>query len=272
MSQKININNKILIIPNNKNISKLNYTSFILPLRDFSIGFEVYFEIDEINKLSGIYDIFVIINKFMHKDDINKLESIIKKLKNIKGYFVEDVGLTDIIEKDKIILYQNHITNNYNAINFLRTKGLNNIVVSNELTYNELINIRKNTKSILYYFLINKNIIMYSKRSLISNYYKNYNILSKNNLLVLNESLKKNKLILKEEQNQSIIYNYSTFCGNKYLEVIKDYDYLIINLTLISESESNIILNNIDNINLYNMIECNYYFLENEIKYKVKDL
>ncbi len=272
MPQKGKISNKILIIPNNKSINNYSYTSFILPLKNFSIGFDVYFDIDEINELSNKYIIFIIINKFIHKDDLNILENIISKLKNIKGYFIEDFGLIDIIGKDKVILNQNHIINNYNSINYLKSIGFNNVVVSNELTYKELKKIRENTKSNLYYFLINKNIIMYSKRSLISNYYKNYNINSKNNLVVLNESLKKNKLILKEEQNQSVIYNYKTFCGNKYLDIIKDYDYLIINLTLISEEESKIILNNINNKDLYSMIESDYYFLENEIKYKVKDL
>lgn len=272
MSQKGKISNKILIIPNNKSISNYNHTSFILPLKNYSIGFDVYFDMDEINKLSNKYNIFIIINKFMHKNNIKKLEEIINKLNNIKGFFIEDFGLLDIIGNDKVILNQNHIINNYNSINYLKSKGFNNVVVSNELTYKELKKIRENTKSNLYYFLINKNIIMYSKRSLISNYYKNYNINSKNNLIVLNESLKKNKLVLKEEQGQSVIYNYKTFCASKYLNIIKDYDYLIINLTLIPEEENKIILNNLNNKNLFSMIECDYYFLENEIKYKVRDL
>lgn len=272
MSQKGKISNKILIIPNNKSLSSYNYTSFILPFKNYSIGFDVYFDVNEINELSSNYNIYIIINKFMHKNDISEIKKVINKLNNIKGFFIEDFGLIDIIGKERVILYQNHIVNNYTAINYLKSIGFNNVVVSNELTFKEIKKIKENTNSKLYYFLINKNIIMYSKRSLLSNYYKNYNLDSKNNIIVLSESLKKHKLILKEEEDQSVIYNYDTFCGSKYLDIIKDYDFLIVNLTLLSEEESKIILNNIDNKDLYSMINIDYYFLENEIKYKVKDL
>lgn len=272
MPQTGKISNKILIIPNNKSISNYNYTSFILPLKNYSIGFDVYFDINEINELSSKYNIYIIINKFMHKDDIRNIEVIINKLKNIKGFFLEDFGLIDIIGKEKAILYQNHIINNYKAINYLKSIGFENVVVSNELTFKELKKIKENTNSKLYYFLINKNIIMYSKRSLLSNYYKYYNIDSNKNLIVLSESLKKHKLILKEEDGQSVIYNYDTFCGSKYLNILEYYDYLIVNLTLLNEEESKIVLNNIENKNLHSMINTDNYFLENEIKYRVKDL
>ena len=63
--------NKFIILPNNKNLElydKYNFNSFILPLKDYSIGYNVYFNIDEINELSNKYEIYVIMNKFLQNN------------------------------------------------------------------------------------------------------------------------------------------------------------------------------------------------------------
>ena len=51
---------KYLIIPNKKELKlyeKYNFNTFILPLEDYSIGFDVYFNIDEINELLNEKDL-----------------------------------------------------------------------------------------------------------------------------------------------------------------------------------------------------------------------
>ena len=109
--------NKYLFIPNDRKLNIYNHNSFILPLKGFSIGFDVCFSVQEINELSKSYNIFVIMNKFLHKKDITKIEKIIKSFgDNIKGYLIEDFGLTEFIEKEKVILYPNHIINNYTEL------------------------------------------------------------------------------------------------------------------------------------------------------------
>ena len=102
--------NNFYIIPNNKDILLNN---LILPLEDYSIGFDVYYKVEEINKLSEKYNISVIINKFMHKTDIENIGGILNKLINIKYFFIEDLGLTYFIPKEKVVISQNHIINNF---------------------------------------------------------------------------------------------------------------------------------------------------------------
>ena len=61
---------KYLIIPNKKDLKlyeKYNFNTFILPLKDYSIGFNIYYDIDEINELSKECNIYVIINKLLHR-------------------------------------------------------------------------------------------------------------------------------------------------------------------------------------------------------------
>ena len=51
-----------IILPNNKDLKiykKYNINTFLLPLKNYSIGFNVYFNIEEINSLSEKYNIFI---------------------------------------------------------------------------------------------------------------------------------------------------------------------------------------------------------------------
>ena len=56
--------NEFYVIPNNKMILDYN---LILPLESYSIGFDVYYSVSEINNLATTHNVSVIINKFLHK-------------------------------------------------------------------------------------------------------------------------------------------------------------------------------------------------------------
>ena len=67
-----------LIIPNKKELdlyTEYGFNTFILPLDGYSIGFNVYYSVEEVNKLSLKYNIYVIMNKFLHKE-IEKFRKI----------------------------------------------------------------------------------------------------------------------------------------------------------------------------------------------------
>ena len=60
-----------LIIPNKKELdsyTKYNFNTFILPLEKYSIGFNVYYSLEEVNELSLEHNIYVIMNKFLHRN------------------------------------------------------------------------------------------------------------------------------------------------------------------------------------------------------------
>lgn len=265
-----------LLLPNQKEIKKYKaygFNFFILPLKDYSIGFDVYYDVNEINKLSEENNIYIMINKFIHSNELENIKNIINNinLSNIKGIFIEDLSLISFLPKEKVILYQSHMINNYKSINYFKDLGISNIVITNELTIDEIKEIRENTKSKLYYFFISKNILMYSRRTLVSNYLSHYN-LSGNNKYIIKEKISKKELIIKEEDKSTTISNNDLFVGNKYIEDFNNIDYLIINLTNIDEKDEDIVLNNYDKKELINLISNNYYFLENKIPYKVGDI
>lgn len=265
---------KFIIIPNKKELKlyeEYNFNNFILPLNNYSIGFDVYFDIEEINKLAKSHQVYVMINMFMHKK-LSEFKKIYDKFDKNIIFIVEDIGFTDIIDSKKLVLFENHIISNYAAINYLNSIGYSKLVINNDLTISEIEEIISKTKGELYYFSINRNNIMYSKRKLVSNFNEYFNIKSNNNTYKLIESVSKEELTIKEENNESILFYDKLFCANKYIDKLEKLGKLIINFSGINEIEERIILENYDKKELVNLINCDYYFLEHDIKYKVGDI
>lgn len=261
--------NDFYVIPNNKDVV---FNNLILPLKDYSIGFDVYYTVSEINSLSRKLNISVIINKFLHKEDIKNIINIINELEidNIKYIFVEDLGLVSLLDNDKVVVSQNHIINNYDSINYFKSLGYSNILVNNDLTINELKEIISKTSSNLFMYFISKNNLMYSKRRLLTAFsnYKNSDILKKE---VITEKVSNHKLIIKEEKCGTCIFNKRIFAGNKYMSELGSVNK-IVNLSNMDEFETKTILKYMDKVNLSDYIEIDDYFLDNVIPYKVGDI
>ena len=259
--------NEFYVIPNNKEILLDN---LILPLVNYSIGFDVYYSVSEINKLSSTHNVSVIINKFLHKSDIDNIMDVISKLKNVKYYFVEDLGLVSILPKNQVVVSQNHIINNYDSINYFKSLGYDKVLINNDLTIGEIKDIMKCTSSHLFMYYISKNNLMYSKRHLISSFneYKKDNLEMKK---TINEKASNHELIIKEETCGTCIFNSRIFSANKYIEDLSGVGK-IVNLSNMSEYETSIILGNLCNKELSKLIEVDEYFLDNKIAYKVGDL
>lgn len=261
--------NDFYVIPNNKDVV---FNNLILPLKDYSIGFDVYYTVSEINSLSRKLNISVIINKFLHKEDIKNIINIINELEidNIKYIFVEDLGLVSLLDNNKVVVSQNHIINNYDSINYFKSLGYSNILVNNDLTINELKEIISKTSSNLFMYFISKNNLMYSKRRLLTAFsnYKNSDISKKE---VITEKVSNHKLIIKEEKCGTCIFNKRIFAGNKYMSELSSVNK-IVNLSNMDEFETKTILKYMDKVNLSDYIEIDDYFLDNVIPYKVGDI
>lgn len=258
--------NEYYMIPNSKELNKFD-SNIILPLENYSIGFDRYFCIREIKDIAKTREVSIIINKMLHKKEIEEIKDALKKLTKIKYIFISDLGLINYINKDKIVLYQNHIISNYDSINYYKEIGIDKIVVSNELTIEELKQIKEKTASQLFYFITNHNELMYSKRKLISsyNYYKGKNHEQANKIT---EHVSKKELLIKEEGNSTMIFDSNIFSANEELASLKDFNY-IINFSNMNEEETEIILKHYKDENLKDHIKIENYFLHNKIRYKV---
>ena len=79
---------KLLIEPSNKNKLYLDIVDgVILPLDDLAVESNIYFTLEEIEKISKNYndvEIFVKINKNLMNNDIDKVRDILIKLDKLK--------------------------------------------------------------------------------------------------------------------------------------------------------------------------------------------
>ena len=170
-----------------------------------------------------------------------------------------------------IIMYVNHIVSNYRSINFLKQIGFDNVVINNDLTITEIEEILSKTDSNLYYFYVAKNMLMYSRRNLVSNFNKHFKLEKDNNKYDLKEKVSKQILEITEEEEGSVVRSHKIFCASKYLDKLSNLNK-IIDLTDIDETSEKMILEHINENCLCDLIDSDYYFLENDIKYKVGDL
>ena len=89
--------NKLVTVTNKEILSKLKKEDVtkVYPLRFFSVGYNEYFDISEI-------DDFCLINRILTDDDLDKLDNILKN-SNIIGRCCEDLLEVYIIKKLNII-------------------------------------------------------------------------------------------------------------------------------------------------------------------------
>lgn len=174
-SQELNFNSKSTSILLNTLNLEYNYTSLkhinnvYIPLRLFLK--KDYKEI--IKNLSENFSLYVYMPHILEDKNLDKTETNIKEtlnniLKefNIKGFVVSHISQIELLKNFELELIGNFNLNIYNnySIQTLNDLGLNKIVVSPELSEEELFNITNNT-----YF--STELLVYGKLPLMTNHY-----------------------------------------------------------------------------------------------------
>lgn len=222
---------KITIMP--KSIDQANNSkcdAVILGIKGLSINMPTYYEVEDISKIKN-KEIFISLNKNMHNDDLDYLESVLLKLKDypIKGVLFYDLAIPSLKEKlalpYDLVWNQEHMVNNYYTINFWYDMNVKYSYVSSDITLDEMLEIKANTEAKLMVTVFGYLPIFASRRHLIDNYLQTFD-------LKTGTSYKMEK----EEKEYSIIDNengtivYTNFILEGLKEMIElDYDYVVLN-------------------------------------------
>lgn len=165
MKKLVTVTNREIIddLRRDANITLVN------PLKSFCVGFTDYFDISEI-------DDYVLVNRILDDNDLDKLESILNS-SNIKGIVFDDLGIIDIVANLDItkILLLDHLATNTKSINYY-LEYVDSVVVSNDLTEEEIRNIVANVSKPLVINAFGLKTLMYSRRLLLSNYEMYHNL------------------------------------------------------------------------------------------------
>ena len=225
---------KILTYP--KNIEEVNKTidlvdGFIIGIKDMSINTNMY--IDDLTILKNINkDIFISLNKNMHNSDLVKLKQLLIDLNNynIKGVLYYDIAVLNIYRtldlNYDLVWAQEHLTTNYNTINYWNKFGVNYTYLSSDITEEEIIEITKNTNCKLMVNLFGYLPMFVSKRHIVKNYLECFKLEDNSNVNYMTKESKTYPII--DNNVGTSVYSANILNGIRTSLNI-DVDYIVLN-------------------------------------------
>lgn len=283
--------NKICLLPKNKDELNLNVDAFILGIKNYNVLNTLEIELEELDNYLNNRNIYISLNKLFHNNELEKLNDLLKVLENkkIKGVIFDDVSIYQLVKENNYninLIWGNiHQVTSYKSINEWYHLGVKMAITSPDITLNEILEIKNNTKSQLFVPIYGKFEIFSSNRFLVKSYFDYINKNKNDNLYFIDNKLINQKYPIYEDTNGTHIINGSTMNGlEEYILLLKnDIEYVIINSFLIENIKE--VVNNFkkvrkmfenDEIDM-NKIEQlskelgnNKVFLNKETIYKVK--
>lgn len=214
-------------------------SSFIMPINDFSINYEHTFSKEEIKEINKTKEVFVIVNKNIHNNELDSLKKLLLEIEkiNVSGIIFYDIAIINLKNKlnlkTPLVWHQEHLTTNYQTINYWYSKNVEYTYLSSELTKKEMDEIVKNTKAKTFVNVFGYLPMFTSRRHLVNNYLECFNLNSEN----------KSKTIYKEDKYYPISDKengttvYSDYILNALDEDFSNYDYLVFNSNFIKDED-----------------------------------
>ena len=225
---------KLLIETINDNFDNYKCDGFILALSNYSVQSIKYYSLDEIKNISSNCDkeIFIKINKNMFNKDIDKLKEIMIELDKIgvSGIFFYDLALLEIKKEldlnVDLIWDQTHMVNNYKTCDFYYDMGVKYALLSKEITLDEIKEIVKKTKINCMVEVVSLPSIAYSRRKLLTSYFKSINKKYEDNLEI-EEKISNHKYLVRESNNGTSFYDNTIMNGTGIIKELGNTKYII---------------------------------------------
>lgn len=201
---------KVLVEVTSKKIS--NYVghcdALLLGLENFSVLNSVTFSVDEICKITKKYpdiDIFVKMDKNLFNDEIETVRRVLEQLEqmSICGVFFYDLAILELKQELSLSLdliwSQTHMVTNYRTCDYYYQQGVRYALLSKEITLDEILDIVKKSSIMSIVEVVSLPSVGYSRRKLLSNYYKDLKEPTHSTMSVLEKITGKNYLVKEED-------------------------------------------------------------------------
>ncbi len=285
---------KVLIEPKTKTeIYKNNIDGLIISLKDYAVQSEVYYTKEEIKKLredNKDLEIFVNVNKNFFNHEIEDLKQVLIYLDelNLNGLLFYDLAILKLKKelnlKTDLVWYGTYMVTNYKTCNYYYNKGVKYAILSKEITKEEIIEILNKSKIISMIEIISLPTVAFSKRKLITNYYKNLSKPSKEKLTVV-EKLTQDEYELKEEPAGTGFISKKITNGTSVIKdlydnnasyiIIKEYGLDIIDFNELLKDLKNYLKNGCNDssfVEKYKILGDNTNFFYTETFHRVKKI
>lgn len=170
-----------IVVPQNKqeikHYQERGVNLFLFGLKNYSVHYPEL-TLEEIKELSKESELFIAMNKNIFNEELEEVERLLIELEktNIKGIFFYDLAILSMVRRKQLALdlvwNQTHMVTNYNTCNYYFEKGVKYGLIANEVTLEEIIEMKKKTKMQLIVQIMGYPSMSHSRRMLISNYFK----------------------------------------------------------------------------------------------------
>ncbi|MBQ3306753.1 MAG: U32 family peptidase [Bacilli bacterium] len=228
---------KVLVENAQKDNLSFDADGLILPLKDYAVESIETFSLDEIKNIRDTYtkEIFIKINKNLMNEDIEKVKSILLELEklNITGIMFYDLAILQLKKelnlKLDLVWNQTHMVNNYKTCDYYYDKGVKYAYLGKEITLEEIIEIIKKSKITSIVEVISRPSVGFSKRKLVTNYYKDLEKKATSSLLV-KEKVTGEFYDVVEDSNGTCFYLDKIVNGTSIIEELfeKDCRYIVL--------------------------------------------
>lgn len=220
-------------------------------------------ELNEILHLQKNIKVSLKINRLFHEKELEQLINYLKQIdfNKIKFVFYSDLCLIDIFSMlnidDKLVYDAYTYTTNY--LDVLEYSRYNKyVVVSNQISTSEIASLTNKTNNVIIYGF-GKSVIFYSKRPLLSNYfkYRNLNYDANDRNYNLKEEFREDLYHIYEDEHGSYVYEPKYYYLFDELKDLNNVDYLILNSTSLNAKQYKQVVNAYLNNNFEKLLEIN---------------
>lgn len=246
----------------------------MLYIDKLSVNSSFYVNIDDVNDIDfKNKKKYIVMNKIMHNSDLDMVRENLSRLRDmdVKILFY-DMAVYNIAMEfnmlDKLVIYQDHLNASILSNKFYYDLGITGSYISSDITGDELLEIKGNSKMEIYFTGYGYLPIFYSRRYLIKNYLKfigkeeivgKYSIVSDMNT----------EYPISEEEYGTTIYSEKPVNLVNYLDDLESIDYIVMNSNGISSDEFNLMVDRF--INRDSMEDCYLGFFNTKTIFKVKN-
>ncbi len=230
---------KIATIRNIEDINKLKRLGIdcvLIGEKNFSSSIEMLFNLSEINEIVKHshdlnMEVIVCLNRLYFDDDLNKLSECINELVRLNVDYIEYTdpcvymicsGLNCL---NKLIYNPDALMCNNRDIQTYLDLSINSVVISKEITIDEIEYISNNTNGKLQLHVFGNIRMSYTKRRLISNYLSELNkdiAINNSYEVTLIESTRTGVMPIIEDDYSTSVYSDFVMCGLLEIKKIKD--------------------------------------------------
>ena len=206
--------NKYFILSGENKLEKVEGVHFLFPLKSYCVGVKKEYDIEEIPEDSYLY-----VNRILDEKSIENLKSQLEVIEQkCKGIIFEDLGVLELLNEEnspleKIFFASHMVCSSKTALSFLKESDY--IVLSPDITLEENEQILQQSNQIGV-FVYGHLPFMYSRRTLLKNYAKNFD-LEEEQSLSIEENISQKRFFAVENEYGTVIYDSRVYDGRELL-------------------------------------------------------